>query len=262
MAEERSPYKSPNSHDGWGEETGYRRIHWAAMTSVVFAVLAPLAIYISGLIIIPTFGFIFGIIGYWYIKREPGIYTGKRLATVGLFLGISFGVWSIWNQYTNRNYLYEQAAEQTRVWLSYLKSGQLGHAHQVMLTVQGRNHEVRDIEEFYQNDQGMAEEQKARFAKQPINLLLDHIDRWKPDDLIIHKNVSVRGIRKNETQLVQEYILPLKGDLKESLAFRIQYWRQIFPESRASHWQLEGIGGLDGSFNLAPSDDPHAGHEH
>ena len=260
MAEERSPYKSPNSHDGWGEETGYRRIHWAAMTSVVFAVLAPLAIYISGLIIIPTFGFIFGIIGYWYIKREPGIYTGKRLATVGLFLGISFGVWSIWNQYNNRNYLYEQAAEQTRVWLSYLKSGQLGHAHQVMLTVQGRNHEVRDIEEFYQNDQGMAEEQKARFAKQPINLLLDHIDRWKPDDLIIHKNVSVRGIRKNETQLVQEYILPLKGDLKESLAFRIQYWRQIFPESRASHWQLEGIGGLDGSFNLAHSDDPHAGH--
>ena len=181
---------------------------------------------------------------------------------MGLFLGISFGVWSIWNQYNNRNYLYEQAAEQTRVWLSYLKSGQLGHAHQVMLTVQGRNHEVRDIEEFYQNDQGMAEEQKARFAKQPINLLLDHIDRWKPDDLIIHKNVSVRGIRKNETQLVQEYILPLKGDLKESLAFRIQYWRQIFPESRASHWQLEGIGGLDGSFNLAPSDDPHAGHEH
>ena len=262
MAEERSPYKSPNSHDGWGEETGYRRIHWAAMTSVVFAVLAPLAIYISGLIIIPTFGFIFGIIGYWYIKREPGIYTGKRLATVGLFLGISFGVWSIWNQYNNRNYLYEQAAEQTRVWLSYLKSGQLGHAHQVMLTVQGRNHEVRDIEEFYQNDQAMAEEQKARFAKQPINLLLDHIDRWKPDDLIIHKNVSVRGIRKNETQLVQEYILPLKGDLKESIAFRIQYWRQTFPESRASHWQLEGIGGLDGSFNLAPSDDPHAGHEH
>lgn len=261
MAEDQSPYKSPNSHDDWGEETGYRRIHWAAMISLVFGIISPLAIFVIGLIIVPILGVIMGAIAVSHIQRKREIYTGERLATVGLFLGIVFGIWSGMNQYNDRNYLYEQAAEQTRVWLRYLKDGKLGHAHQVMLQVQSRNFEARDIEEFYQNDRGMLEEQRARFARQPIKLMLDHIDRWKPDDLVVHNNVSLRGTKKNEIQLVQEYVLPLKGGTNESIAFRIQFWRQIFPESRASHWQLEGIGMLDEHFRLAPSD-PHEGHNH
>lgn len=261
MVEDQSPYKSPNSHDGWGEETGYRRIHWAAMTSVAFAVMSPLAIYVSGLIIIPIIGFLFGAIGYAHIKQKSEMYTGKRLAAIGLFLTIVCGLWGALNRYNDRNYLYEQAAVQTRVWLGHLKKGQFAHAHQIMLQVQSRNPDVRDIEEFYQNDRAMLEEQQTRFARQPMKLLIEHNARWKPEDLIVHNNVSLRGIKKNEIQLVQEYVLPLQGDSDESIAFRIQYWRQIFPESRASHWQLEGIGMLDESYQLAPAD-PHAGHNH
>lgn len=261
MTEDQSPYKSPDSHDNWGEETGYRRIHWAAMISLVLGMLSPLAIFVIGLVIVPILSVIMGAIAVSHIKRKREIYTGERLATLGLFFGIVFGIWSGMNQYNDRDYLYDQAAAQTRVWLSYLKDGKLGHAHQVMLQVQSRNFEARDIEEFYQNDRGMREEQRARFARQPIKLMLDHLDRWKPDDLVVHNNVSLRGTKKNEIQLVQEYVLPLKGGTNESIAFRIQFWRQIFPESRASHWQLEGIGMLDEQFRLAPND-PHEGHNH
>tara|TARA_B100000945_G_C20407545_1_gene610824 strand:- start:438 stop:1223 length:786 start_codon:yes stop_codon:yes gene_type:complete len=261
VAEDHSPYKSPNSHDHWGEETGYRRIHWAAMTAVAFTAMAPLAIYISGLVIIPIVGFIFGAYGYWHIKRKPDIYTGQRLATIALFLTVVFALWSAINRYNSDKYLYEQAATQTRVWLKYIKEGQLGHAHQVMLQVQNRNMEIGDIEELYRNNRGMLEEQQARFERQPIKMMLEHSDRWKPEELIVHSNISLRGTKKNEIQLIQQYILPLEGNSNESIAFTIQYWRQIFPESRASHWQIEGIGMLDESFNFAPAD-THAEHNH
>ena len=68
MDEGHSPYQAPNAgderHDVWGEATGYRRVHWAAMTSVFLAALAPLAIFIFGLIAIPILGLIFGAVGY------------------------------------------------------------------------------------------------------------------------------------------------------------------------------------------------------
>ena len=264
MAEDRSPYKSFNSadsHDHWGEETGYRRLHWGAVTSLVLALFSPLAIYISGLIAIPVASLLFGFLGHSEIKRKPEIYTGARIAMTGLFVALVFGIWGSLNQINDTSYLYDQAAVQTKHWLNYLKEGKLAHAHQVMLSVQGRNHEVRDIEEFYQNDRGMLEEQNARFSRQPMKMMLEHIDHWNPDNLVVLNNVLLRSTKKNEIQLVQEYVLPLDDSDDEAIAFRIQYWRQFFPEGRTSHWQLEGIGLLDGSYG-ATADNAHAGHGH
>ena len=262
MVDERSAYLPPEKHDHWGEETGYRRLHWAAITCLVLAFSSPLGLFYTGFIALPVVSVILGWKAHRDIAKKPEIYAGRAFATIGLFISVVLGTWATYGKSNESDYLYYQAAEQTKHWLGYLKEGKLGHAHQVMLSIEGgRNFEVRDIEEFYQNDRGMLEEQNARFSRQPMKMMLDHIDRWNPDDLVVIKDVLIKNVKRNERQIVQEYMLPLNGSQQEAIGFRIQYWRRFFPEGRASHWQLEGIGMLDGTYG-EDAGDPHAGHNH
>ena len=227
------------------QENPYQSFHWAAIATSVVAVVAPLCLVTPAFAFIPVLGIAFGFFGYLTISSKPDIYYGIKLTVIGTMTSLLLLVWSITGIVKSSEYYYSVAFDNTIKWLTYIKENELPAAHQVMVSVEHRQHEAQILNHYYDNNKGIYDDMLARFAKPPINLLLAKKDKWNPQDLILFEDVELVDLKKNKMRVTQSYHLPLSDPPDAVIAFRVQYFRVYDSVGQASQWQIEYITGTE-----------------
>jgi hypothetical protein len=223
----------------------YQSFHWAAIATSGIALIAPLCLVAPALAFIPVLGIFVGGFGYFTISSKPEIYHGIKLTIIGSMTSLLLLVWSVTGIINTSDYYYDLAFGNTIKWLTYLKEDELPAAHQVMISVENRQHDAQILNQHYDNNKGVYDEMLSQFAKPPMNLLLAKKDKWNPQDLILVENEELVDLKKNKMRIVQHYHLPLSDPSDGVIAFRIQYFRVYDSAGRASQWQLEYISGIE-----------------
>ena len=223
----------------------YQSFHWAAIATSGIALIAPLCLVTPALAFIPMLGIVVGGFGYFTISSKPEIYHGIKLTIIGALTSLLLLVWSVTGIINSSDYYYDVAFGNTIKWLTYLKEGELPAAHQVMISVENRQHDAQILNQHYNNNKGVYDDMLSHFATSPMNLLLAKKDKWNPQDLILVENEELLDLKKNQMRVVQHYHLPLSEPPDGVIAFRIQYFRVYDSAGRASQWQLEHISGVE-----------------
>ena len=236
-----NPYQSFHSDS---QENPYQSFHWSAIATSGIALTTPLCLVTPAFAFIPVLGIVVGVFGYLTIRNKPEIYHGIKLTVIGTMTSLLLLVWSITGIINTSDYYYDVAFDNTIKWLTYLKEDELPAAHQVMISVEKRQHEAQILNQYYDNNKGIYEDMLSQFAKPPMNLLLAKKDKWKPQDLILVENEELLDLKKNKMRVVQQYHLPLSDPPDGVIAFRIQYFRVYDSAGRASQWQLEYISSV------------------
>jgi len=234
-----------NNRDQWDSVKGYKRLHWAAVVALIIALLSPICLVVQWFAIIPVAGIILGILSFVTINKMPEVYHGSRFSLMGIVLSIVMLSWSITGAIKSVEYYNQTAFNNTIQWLTYLKKDDLPAAHQVMIDMESRQHDVQFLNTHYANNRGLYSDMLSAFTESPINVLLKTRDRWQPQDLKLVKNVGLRDLKKNKLRVTQHYHLPLNGSEEEVIAFRIQHYRVYDSAGRASQWQIESIIDVD-----------------
>ena len=236
-----------NNSDQWDSVKGYKRLHWAAVFALIIALLSPICLIIQWFAFIPVAGIILGILGFVTINKMPEIYHGRNFSLIGIVVSIVMLSWSITGAIKSIEYYNDTAFKNTVKWLTYLKEDELPAAHQVMIGMEFRQHNVQFLNTHYANNRGLYSDMLNAFSESPINILLNNRDRWEPQHLKLVKNEGQRDLKKNKLRVTQHYHLPLNGSEEEVIAFRIQHFRVYDSAGRASQWQIESIIDLDES---------------
>tara|TARA_B110000438_G_scaffold73120_1_gene73233 strand:- start:750 stop:1457 length:708 start_codon:yes stop_codon:yes gene_type:complete len=224
-------------------ENSYQSFHWAAIATSVIAVVAPLCLVAPAFTFIPVLGIAFGFFGYLTISSKPDIYYGIKLTAIGTMTSLLLLVWSITGIVKSSEYYYGVAFDNTMKWLTYIKENELPAAHQVMVSVEHRQHDAQILNQYYDNNKGIYDDMLSQFAKPPMNLLLAQKDKWNPQDLILVEDIELLDLKKNQMRVIQSYHLPLSDPPDAVIAFRIQYFRVYDSAGQASQWQIEYITG-------------------
>ena len=226
-------------------ENPYQSFHWAAIVTSVIALTAPLCLVTPAFSFIPVLGIAVGVFGYFTISSKPEIYYGIKLTIIGTMTSLLLLVWSVTGIIKTSEYYYGVAFDNTIKWLTYLKEDELPAAHQVMISVEHRQHDAQILNQYYDNNKGIYDDMLSQFAKPPMNLLLAKKDKWNPQDLILVEDVELLDLKKNKIRVTQHYHLPLSDPPDAVISFRIQYFRVYDSAGRASQWQLEYITGVE-----------------
>jgi|TARA_B110000881_G_scaffold214703_1_gene227543 hypothetical protein len=223
------------------QENPYQSFHWASIATSAIALTAPLCLVTPAFAFIPVLAIVVGVFGYFTISSAPEIYHGIKLTVIGTMTSLLLLVWSVTGMINKSDYYYDVAFDNTITWLTYLKEDELPAAHQVMISVEHRQHDVQILNQYYGSNKGIYDDMLLQFTKQPINLLLAKKDKWNPQDLILVENKELLDLKKNKMRVVQHYHLPLSDPPDGVISFQMQYLRVYDPAGRASQWQLEYI---------------------
>ena len=227
------------------QENPYQSFHWASIATSAIALTAPLCLVTPAFAFIPVLAIVVGVFGYFTISSAPEIYHGIKLTVIGTMTSLLLLVWSVTGMINKSDYYYDVAFDNTITWLTYLKEDELPAAHQVMISVEHRQHDVQILNQYYGSNKGIYDDMLSQFAKQPINLLLETKDKWTPQDLILVENIELLDLKKNKIRVVQHYNLPLSDPPDGVISFQIQYFRVYDSAGRASQWQLEYISPVE-----------------
>ena len=225
------------------QENSYQSFHWAAIVTVGVGLTAPLCLVTPAFAFIPVLGIVVGVFGYFAISSKPEMYFGIKLTIFGTMTSLLLLAWCFTGIVKTSDYYYDVAFDNTVKWLTYIKEDELPTAHQVMISVEHRQHDAQILNQYYDNNKGAYDDMLSQFAKPPMNLLLAKKDKWNPQDLILVENIELLDLKKNKMRVIQHYHLPLSDPPDGVIAFRIQYFRIYDSAGRASLWQLEYITG-------------------
>lgn len=101
---------SKEQMESTGVRVGYRAVSVLAIVAFIFSLFTPLMLLSTWFVLFPLIGGLCGLFGLYNILSCPFDYTGRNFALAGiifsLVLGVTAGIWGIWNYYFHIPYGY------------------------------------------------------------------------------------------------------------------------------------------------------------
>jgi hypothetical protein len=150
------------------EVENYRPLCGLAVTSCLFAVGAPLAVFSAYLLVLPPAGAVLALAALRRNRASGDLFSGRRLAIAALVISCFFGAWAT-AQWLGRPWVISsQARRFTDEWLQLLVDGKVHEAYQWSLAPGGRLAPSISLEAFYERNAEAAQNTDAFFAMLPF----------------------------------------------------------------------------------------------
>lgn len=219
----------------------YRPLAGQAVLSLIFGLLAPLAMIDVMLWAIPALGVI---LGWWALRRirknAPGM-TGRNIAFGGLALSLLFFVAAPSDWLAHRSIVCDEAQQFSALWFKYLNQEEPHKAHQLTVMPQSRQKIDDGLWAYYRNNPKLREELEG-YTKMPVVRTL----------LALGPKAQVRfyqtvgHIRDNENDRVDQlYAVTYEEDNeRKSFFVRVGAVRKKLPSGGAGWRILDAEGGV------------------
>jgi hypothetical protein len=221
------------------EVENYRPLCGLAVTSCLFAIGAPLAVFSTYLLVLPPAGAAFAVAALRRIRASGDLLSGRRLAIAALALSCFFGAWAT-VQWLGRPWVVSsQARRFTDEWLQLLVDGKVHEAYQWSLAPGSRLAPSISLETFYDKNAEAAQSIDAFFAMLPFKtnaqMSLLRSFRYVGND-------SVTATPAGENLIVHRYEFDhdKNGELKTDVVL-LTVMRYPPDEENFVHWQVREV---------------------
>ncbi len=151
----------------------YRSLSALAIASLLLGVVSAFAVAHPGAWVIAVAAVVCGLVAQIRVARRPDTLTGRRLALLGMGLGLFFGCWGV-SRYTTYNWaLTRDARSFAEQWLAAARDGELEVAHQATLGKRRRQPEGTILTEYYQNNPEQLNAMQEFFSEGMAKRLVD-----------------------------------------------------------------------------------------
>jgi hypothetical protein len=133
--------------------TTYHRISPVALLGLLLGLASPLAVLSPLLWILPAGALIASAIGIVHTSRPDSELAGKKVAQLGLFLAVLFGVGGPTRWWAERTWMAREAREFVGAWLDRFQQGDAAKAFELSKTHVGRRTAEVDLEEYYAKEE-------------------------------------------------------------------------------------------------------------
>lgn len=130
----------------------YRSVSALAIASVLLGLISVSALAHPGAWIVPVAAVVCGVAAQFRVSHRGDTLTGRRLALIGMGLGLFFGVWAVTRYTTYHWVLTREARSFAEQWLTAVRDGDLEVAHQATLGYRRRQPDGTLLTEYYQNN--------------------------------------------------------------------------------------------------------------
>lgn len=215
----------------------YRQLSRLAVLGLVLGVAGSLAIAFLHLWLLPAIGAVVSAVAVWRITASPDLFSGRRLAIIGLFLSLFFCAAALSTTFSRQWWLRHDARQVAELWFSLLAAGEPEKAHQLELDPHNRQSLRSNLWEFYRNTPGDAAALR-RFVDDPLVHLLLALGDWATvrywgteDDLVD---------RSAEAEYIVQIYSVTYGNPSERRTFfvRTVLKRMRNADTGAIHWKL------------------------
>jgi hypothetical protein len=223
------------------EEGGisYGSISPLAVSSLLLALISPLALYGPQVWIVPVLGILAAIRAQRSIRDSEGTLTGMWMARLALPLGLLFLSAGVTRSVADHLYLLHSAEQVTTVYFRDLRHNDPHRAMQWESPVSGRRPLDGLLWEYYRDDKGKARQLRS-FTEQPLikTLLL----LGQRADIRLYKTLEL-ATTDSQNSLSQIFAVTFDEDGKKKTFFvQVDLVRETdFGGPR--HWRIKGMAG-------------------
>ncbi|MDG2385341.1 MAG: DUF4190 domain-containing protein [Pirellulaceae bacterium] len=151
----------------------YRSVSGVAICALLLGMVSIVSLTHPAAWLLPLIAVACGAIALIRISRQPDTLSGRRLALVGISLGLFFGGWAVAQFTADRWVVSRQALKFTEQWLDAVAAGELEAAHQATLDYYLREPEGTQLVDNYQQDSEQLNALQEFFSEDVAKKLLE-----------------------------------------------------------------------------------------
>lgn len=219
------------------EISDYRSIAVSAIMGFAAGLLAFVSLAHPSLWLVPLLALACSAFALVRIHLRPDLLFGRRLALLGLALGLFFLVAAPLRYYGERYLLERQAEEYFRAWIALVKEKHLEQAHQATLHPRYRQPDGTDLVEFYGSspDDQVDQEEYFNFG------VAKDLAGMGPDVTVRFDATLAILFQGNTQQITQRWFAYRTADTsgEPDLSLHVQVLRTA--DRDGDYWQLVGL---------------------
>ncbi len=227
-------------HEVDPELADYRSVSIAAVLSLVFGLLAWMAMISPLLWIVPAAGVALAAWALWSIGASDGALIGRNVALAGLALSLLFGTAAPAAAWSESWWLRREARPVAEHWLALLRDDQPHQAHQLTLPPAQREASPGDVWNYYRNSDE-AREGLQHFVQEPVVRTLLALGQKAK-----FRYWGTRGhAQEGDVQHVSQYyaVTYPKDGQPVTFFLELALQRTLDPLSGQAQWRISGYEG-------------------
>jgi len=240
---EQQPQKFQLSSDQPESDASYRAISRPAIASLVLALMSPVALVLTPLIVIPAASIAVAVYALWAIRNSSQRPIGRGVAIAALFIGLVVFSIPVSEEVSYNWVVCRRARQHADTWLELIQKGQLRPAHQFAMHYELRAAEdVEDLDFLYDNNEDLQQQLQEYFAKKPISTVVDYGRIGTVNYLGLLEHLSTG--KGDSVSLLYEMNYEIGGK-SDSVKFKILLQRSAKFGPVAGIWQVQATAEPD-----------------
>ncbi len=207
-----------------------------ALISFLLGLLSFLALTSPILWILPPVTVVFALSAFRIISTNPDK-SGRRLAAIGLFLGVGIGLWATTHFLAREWYLYGKAREFADDWLNLVQDGELLQAHQLHRPYLERVGQNIKLDEYYESMRETSDHPDEFYAKEPLEEFVKNADR--SDVQYVGRNLHL--IVGETDNLSLDYVVTYDNDGPHTIPMTVDVERVLNYTNGRHYWRVARV---------------------